>query len=83
MTRNIAVLGLDSFNLELFGTIRGFLDYRFHGVLEIDELLRARSYSMPDLLARAEEQILGRSEEEQQEKYRRCLEALPLEISDA
>lgn len=57
MTRNIAVLALDDFNRELFATIRRSGDYRFHGILDVDQLVRAKDYSMPDLLARAEDQV--------------------------
>lgn len=57
MAQNIFVLGLDNFNLELLKGIHGAEQYRFHGLLEYRDLIRAREYPMRELLARAEEQM--------------------------
>jgi hypothetical protein len=57
MTKNIAVLGLDDFNLALFRTVRNFDSYSFHRILSKEELVGASRYSMSDLLAKADRQL--------------------------
>jgi len=57
VAKNIFVLALDAFNLEMLKGIDGAEHFRFHGLLEYGDLIRAREYPMRELLARAEEQL--------------------------
>lgn len=57
MVKNIFVLALDPFNLELLKGIRRAEQFRFHGLLDYGELVYAREYPIRDLLERAENQL--------------------------
>jgi hypothetical protein len=57
MAKNIFVPALDEFNLKLLKGIHGADDFRFHGLLDFDDLVFARKYPIRQLLARAEKQM--------------------------
>jgi hypothetical protein len=51
--KNIFVVGLDHFNLKLLEAVRHADEYAFHGLLDYDEIVRARSFDMEALLDKA------------------------------
>ncbi|HKL49408.1 MAG TPA: ATP-grasp domain-containing protein, partial [Desulfuromonadales bacterium] len=57
MAQNIFVLALDDFHLEYLRGIHHADQYRFHGLLEYRDLVRASRYPMRELLERAEKQL--------------------------
>ncbi|HKK14545.1 MAG TPA: ATP-grasp domain-containing protein, partial [Gammaproteobacteria bacterium] len=55
--KNIFVMGLDDFNLELLETIRDAQEYRFHGLLEYDYVVSPRHYPLEEWFSRAEDTL--------------------------
>ncbi len=51
--KNIFVVGLDPFNLQLLRSVRNADNYAFHGLLDYDEIAGARSFDMEALLEKA------------------------------
>jgi hypothetical protein len=56
VTTNIFVLGLDDMNEELLRTLPDAGEYRFHRLLDLDDLL-TKDIRLPELLASAERQL--------------------------
>lgn len=50
---NIFVIGLDDFNLRLLKGVRRADEYAFHGLLSVEEMVRARHFEMHALLDKA------------------------------
>ena len=57
MLKHIFVMGLHPFHLEQIRTIRHGHDYAFHGLLDYDEVVMPKSYSIRRLLRKAERRI--------------------------
>ncbi len=55
--KNVFFIGLDDFNLSKLKSIRNAKRYAFHGLLEPSELYDTYEFSVPDMLARAEDQL--------------------------
>lgn len=55
--RNIFVVGLNSFNRERLEQLRGARNYRFHGVIEPEEVYETDFFPIEDMLSRAEAQL--------------------------
>lgn len=55
--RNIFVLGLDEWNREQLESIRGASNYRFHSLLDYDELVNPSHYPVARLLEKARDQL--------------------------
>lgn len=51
--KNIFVVGLEPFNLRLLQAVRHTDDYRFHALLDYDEIAAARRFDMEALLDKA------------------------------
>lgn len=51
--KNIFVVGLDPFNLNLLRLVRHADDYAFHGLLDYDQIVTARRFDMEALLDKA------------------------------
>ncbi len=59
MQKNVFILALDAFNLQLLQGIHAADRFQFHGLLEHDQLVAAEDYPMHDLLEQAEHQLLS------------------------
>ena len=57
MKKNIFVIALDDFTRRLFATVYHAERYRFHSLLPQEKIVAAASYSMPDLLAEAQQRL--------------------------
>ncbi|MFO7577524.1 MAG: ATP-grasp domain-containing protein [Pelovirga sp.] len=57
MKKNIFVIALDEFTRKLFGTVHHAEQYRFHALLPQEKIVSAASYSMPDLIAEAQQNL--------------------------
>ena len=57
MKKNIFVVGLDDFNLQLMQAVRGAENYAFHTLLPRAEIASPRSYPMGELLERARAEL--------------------------
>jgi len=57
MKKNIFVIALDDFTRKLFGTVHHAERYRFHSLLPKKTVVAAASYSMPDMLAEAQQKL--------------------------
>jgi len=57
MKKNIFVIALDDFTRRLFGTVYRAERYHFHSLLPTKKIVAASSYSMPDLLAEAQQKL--------------------------
>jgi hypothetical protein len=55
--RNIFVVGLNTFNRERLEQLRGAKNYRFHGVIEPEEVYDTDIFPIEDMLSRAEAQL--------------------------
>ncbi|SHF65482.1 ATP-grasp domain-containing protein [Modicisalibacter ilicicola DSM 19980] len=55
--RNIFVVGLNAFNRERLESLRGAENYRFHGVIEPEEVYDTEYFPIEDMLNRAETQL--------------------------
>lgn len=55
--KNIFIMGLDPFHLKKAKQIRHPERYRFHGLLEYDEVIMPESYPMEELIAKADRQL--------------------------
>jgi hypothetical protein len=54
---NVFVLGLDDHNARLLRELPGADQYRFHALLELDDLLSGETIAVPELLDRAQRQL--------------------------
>lgn len=57
MAKNVFVFGLDDFNRKKLASIRDAEDFRFHTLLEPDQVREAKEYSFEALLGEADRQI--------------------------
>jgi len=57
MHKNIFVLGLERFNLDRLKNIRNASQYRFHSLLDFEEIVKPRQYRYRQLLQKAEAQL--------------------------
>lgn len=57
MTRNVFVIGLDDFNLELLRRMPRAPEYEFIRLLDFDEIVRPERFRLADSLAKAEDQL--------------------------
>lgn len=57
MAKNVFVFGLDEFNRRKLGSIRRPEEFRFHSLLEPDEVRGAREYRFGSLLSAADHQL--------------------------
>ncbi|MBB4935033.1 biotin carboxylase [Lipingzhangella halophila] len=57
MRENIFVLGLDQINLETLQSLPHLAHYRFHTLLDVDELVGTEEIPLPELLDKAREQL--------------------------
>jgi hypothetical protein len=57
MAKNVFVFGLDDFNRRKLASIRRPEEYRFHSLLDPDEIRGAREYRFGELLSRADQQL--------------------------
>lgn len=62
-TANVFFLGLDDFARKHLETIRGAENYEFIGIFDADEVSRAQSYDMRELLHEAEKRIRSHPKE--------------------
>ncbi len=59
MPKNVFVFGLDDFNRKKLDSIRHREEFRFHSLLDPDQVREAKEYSFESLLAQADEQLAG------------------------
>ncbi|WP_022950160.1 ATP-grasp domain-containing protein [Methylohalobius crimeensis] len=57
MKKNLFLIGLDPFHLEMVRKVRHAEDYLFHGLLDYDEVITPAAYPFDQLLAKAEHQL--------------------------
>ena len=57
MPKNIFVIGLDPFHLDMVKRIRHAENYAFHGLLDYDEVITPTDYPLERMLAKAERQL--------------------------
>jgi hypothetical protein len=55
--KNIFIIGLDPFHLEMALRVRHADEYAFHGLLDYDEIITPETYPFDTLLAKAERQL--------------------------
>jgi hypothetical protein len=57
MKKNIFIIGLDDFNLQMLQSVRNAEDYNFIRLLDIHKLIDTDAYRLIDMLELAEEQL--------------------------
>lgn len=57
--KNVFVIGLDDFNLQMLRTVRGAERYRFHGLLDYDLVVNPAHYPIDDMIAAGKAQLDG------------------------
>lgn len=57
MHKNIFVLGLEQFNRDRLNNIRNASQYRFHSLLDFEEIVKPQKYHYRQLLRKAEAQL--------------------------
>ncbi|MFW6055002.1 MAG: ATP-grasp domain-containing protein, partial [Thermodesulfobacteriota bacterium] len=57
MKKNIFIIGLDNFNLQMLQSVRNAEDYNFIRLLDIQKLIDTNAYRLIDMLELAEEQL--------------------------
>lgn len=57
MSKNIFVVGLDEFNLVKLESLKRVTDYNFHSLLRYEEIRGVKTYSLQELLAKAQAQL--------------------------
>ncbi len=55
--KNLFVVGLDEFNRQRLGTLRGAEHYRFHGVIEPEEVYETEIFPIGEMLERATREL--------------------------
>ncbi|SCZ52844.1 ATP-grasp domain-containing protein [Thiohalomonas denitrificans] len=57
MVKNIFIVGLDDFHRKLLKTIRNSEQYRFHGLLDYEQVVLPAHYPIDDMIAAGKEQL--------------------------